>query len=203
MTAAAVLALAPDPALPGRDTLLDGGAMAERLAPLLRAEGPLERCRRVLVRYDPGQRLAVLYGIRAGGAEHRVVASAYADEARVPPGFAHDRELGAVLWTFPDDPRLGGLTSIVDWSQTPGALLGRGGVRAQLAGYVPEHRAVARFFPWRPAFSTFSMYATASGTWHAVPPMSTSTPSAPTSRASWIAPSFCRLSIIRSTTPTL
>src|SRR5439155_8551971 len=144
MTAAAALALAPDPALPGRDTLLDGGAMAERLAPLLRAEGPLERCRRVLVRYDPGQRLAVLYGIRAGGAEHRVVASAYADEARMPPGFAHDRELGAVLWTFPDDPRLGGLTSIADWSQTAGALLGRGGVRAQLARYVPEHRAVAR-----------------------------------------------------------
>ncbi|TMM01849.1 MAG: aminoglycoside phosphotransferase family protein [Actinobacteria bacterium] len=144
MTAAAALALAPDPALPGRDTLLDAGAMAERLAPLLRAEGPLERCRRVLVRYDPGKRLAVLYGIRAGGAEHRVVASAYADEARVPPGFAHDRELGAVLWTFPDDPRLGGLTSIADWSQTAGALLGRGGVRAQLARYVPEHRAVAR-----------------------------------------------------------
>src|SRR5262245_21190755 len=38
-----------------------------------------------------------------------------------------------------------------------------------------QHRADLRFFPWRPAFSTLAMYSNASGTLHAVSPMSTST----------------------------
>src|SRR5262249_28243351 len=38
-----------------------------------------------------------------------------------------------------------------------------------------QHRMVARFFPTRPAFSMFSIYSEATGTWHAVSPMSTAT----------------------------
>ncbi|HEY3020921.1 MAG TPA: aminoglycoside phosphotransferase family protein [Solirubrobacteraceae bacterium] len=144
MSIAAALPLAPDPALPGRDTLLDAGAMAERLAPLVGVAAPVERCRRVLVRYEPGKRLSVLYGLRAGAAEHRVVAAAYADPARAPRGLARDRELGAVVWAFPDDPRLAGLASIADGAATAAVLLGLPGVRTRLVGYVPEHRAVAR-----------------------------------------------------------
>src|SRR5688572_5529452 len=38
-----------------------------------------------------------------------------------------------------------------------------------------QHIAVLRFFPTRPIDSIFAMYAHASGTWHDVSPMSTST----------------------------
>jgi hypothetical protein len=45
----------------------------------------------------------------------------------------------------------------------------------QPTGTPHQHAACARFFPTRPIFSILEMYSQASGTWHDVSPMSTST----------------------------
>ena len=70
------VALAPDPAVPGRDVLLDTAEMAERLSVLMGAHGPVEVTRydRGRVKYRVGGSLRVVHEIEVAG-ERRIVAS--------------------------------------------------------------------------------------------------------------------------------
>jgi aminoglycoside phosphotransferase len=142
------MTLAPDPAVPQRDALLNpdvvgalyGGATAER----------------VYAKYRVGESLRVVY--RLDGAHHvaartfRDGASADAyDRARagaVPAGplppVLHARRLDAVFWTFPNDRKLDTLTLLRDGSPVLEELLGRPCAELRLVAYNAERSASAR-----------------------------------------------------------
>jgi hypothetical protein len=150
-------ALAPDPAVPGRDVLLDPRTAARRLESCM-AGVALQRCERLRVKYRVGESLRVLYAATARGREVPVSmrtfsvcrgGHAYRDalDAASPagalPAVAHDPGLGAVFWTFPNDRRIRDLPLLA----SPAALgkaLGRDCASAALAAYVPETAATAR-----------------------------------------------------------
>lgn len=139
--------LAPDPAVPQRDALLDPeivgglyGAVAER----------------VYAKYRVGESLRVVY--RLDGAHHvaartfRDGASADAyDRARagaVPAGplppVLHARELDTVFWTFPNDRKLATLTLLRNGSPALHELVGRPCAQLRLVAYNAERSASAR-----------------------------------------------------------
>jgi Ser/Thr protein kinase RdoA (MazF antagonist) len=144
-------ALALDPALPGRDDLLDPVLVAEILTGSLGglslevSEAELTR-----VKYRIGESLRVLYTVSAAGRRHLVTGrmftgglgvAAFAKAARHPGPTGGSRELrpaaydGArdtVWWSFPHDRRLVGLADVLDPVQLPS------GLRAGLGGNVGD-----------------------------------------------------------------
>jgi aminoglycoside phosphotransferase len=135
--------LTPDPAVPQRDVLLDGEQMARRMSSCMGVA--IDRCEPVRARYQVGRSLRVLYRASNRGAAHfvalRTFPGARGEEvfqrAREGawasgslPGVAHDPELGAVLFTFPNDRKVAGLRALV------------GGGR--LVAYAPEKCATVR-----------------------------------------------------------
>jgi aminoglycoside phosphotransferase len=147
--------LAPDPAVPQRDALLDAGRMAEFLGRRL-AGTPATNCERVNAKYRVGDSLRVAYRLEAGGAVHTVAgrtfagrsrrvferaAAGAADTGRVP-GVLHAPELETVFWTFPNDRRLTALRMLADGSLD--RLTGHRDVQARLVAYAPERAATVR-----------------------------------------------------------
>ena len=163
MTAAEVeaLRLAPDPAVPGRDLLLDREEMTRRLSRLLSANGRparIDRCARGRVKYRVGHSLRVVYELRVDGAPRLVASRTFAAElcervyaraletARPVDALrpvAEDPELGAVFWTFPNDRKLTTLPALAPATDTVSRLLGRPVAGTVLAAYAPEHSATA------------------------------------------------------------
>jgi aminoglycoside phosphotransferase len=152
-----VTALAPDPAVPARDLLLDPRIAAVRLQACLAGER-VESCERIRVKYRVGESLRVLYtaGLRRrgvpvtvrtfrGGRSARAFGQAL--ESAVPAGslppVAHDPELDAVFWVFPNDRRIRDLALLRD-PRALGRMLGRSRADARLVAYVPETSATAR-----------------------------------------------------------
>ena len=147
--------LAPDPAVPQRDALLDAREMAALLGPAL-AGAPATRCERVNAKYRVGDSLRVAYRLQVGGAVHTVAgrtfpgrsehvyarAAASAIGAGGVPGVLHAPELETVFWTFPNDRRLTALRLLADGSLD--RLTGYRGVRGRLVAYAPERSATAR-----------------------------------------------------------
>jgi aminoglycoside phosphotransferase (APT) family kinase protein len=146
MTPAVHDVLPQDPALPQRDLLLDGDAMARRL-PALLGTGAIDGCRPVRARYQLGRSLRVLYRVTEGESARLVALRTFAGKrseevyrraaATAAPsgssrGVAHDPELGAVLFAFPNDRKVAGLSALVD------------GPRSRLVAYAPEKCATAR-----------------------------------------------------------
>jgi len=147
--------------VPQRDDLLDAEAMRERFAALLATGGltAIEGCRRLSVRYYPGQFMQVLYAVDAGGTTHHVAARTFDSGARcehearegerhgVACGplrpLAADPRLRTVYWTFPNDRALPSLPRLAGRSPTLAGLLGRP-VDGRIVKYAPEVRAVAR-----------------------------------------------------------
>jgi aminoglycoside phosphotransferase len=144
-----VLKLAPDPAVPHRDALLNPEIVAG-LFPRATA------CDRVDAKYRVGESLRVVY--RLDGVHH-VAARTFADgrsagayqraRARsVPagplPAVLHVPELDAVFWAFPNDRRLGTLTLLADGSPALSELIGRPCARVRLVAYHAERSASAR-----------------------------------------------------------
>lgn len=161
--AARIPRLAPDPGVPGRDVLLDPEEMAERLAGLLGRDGPaeIERYACGRAKYKVGESLRVVHEIEVGGAPWIVASRTFADgrservyeralaEARdAGPllGVAHDPELHAVFWTFPNDRKLTTLPALLPATDTVSDLLGRPIARTVLAAYAPEKSATAACF---------------------------------------------------------
>jgi Phosphotransferase enzyme family len=150
-------ALAPDPAVPARDLLLDPDAAGARLEACLDGEA-VERCERLRVKYRVGESLRVLYAVTVRGRRTPVsvrtfrggrAAKAFrrALETAVPagplPAVAHDEELDTVFWAFPNDRRIGDL-ALLGKPEELGRLLGRPCAEARLVKYVPETSATAR-----------------------------------------------------------
>jgi aminoglycoside phosphotransferase len=150
-------ALAPDPAVPARDLLLDPRAAAARLRARLHEEG-IDRCERLRVKYRVGESLRVLYAVTLRGRRVPVSVRTFRDgrsadafrqalETAVPadslPPVARDADLDAVFWVFPNDRRIRDL-SLLGEPRTLGCLLGRPHADARLVAYVPEISATAR-----------------------------------------------------------
>ena len=166
MRAAAVRAplLAPDPRVPGRDVLLDAGQMTDRLARLLGRDGPAEidSYARGRAKYKVGESLRVVHEIEVDGAAWIVASRTFPDgrservyeralaETRENGGplrgVAHDPELRAVFWTFPNDRKLATLPALLPATDTVSGLLGRPIARTVLAAYAPEKSATAACF---------------------------------------------------------
>jgi Ser/Thr protein kinase RdoA (MazF antagonist) len=160
-TAGARHGLAPDPALPARDELLDPARVAELLSAFLGA-GRLDVSGAELVRvkYRIGEGLRVLYRLDVAGHAHLVSgrmftggqsAAAYRPAARnaLPSnGLQSNRLHSTVLdkgrdtvwWTFPNDRRLVGLDAVLDPARLPPALRGAVGAwsRSTVVEYAPE-----------------------------------------------------------------
>ena len=150
--------LAPDPAVPHRDALLDGRRVAELLSGRLLDGEPVEACRRKFAKYRVGESLRVVYRIAAGGRDHHVAARGFAPGASAmayhralsaavpaPPlrPVVHVPELDAVFWTFPNDRRLTTLPLLAGRSGTLDRLVGRPSVTPRLVAYSAERSASA------------------------------------------------------------
>jgi aminoglycoside phosphotransferase len=156
---ATVPALAPDPGVPGRDVLLDDAAMAERLSRLLSFNGalPIDRYGRGRVKYRVGDSLRVVHELEIAGVPWLVASRTFAGrsqdvyeravrgatEAGPLRAVAHDRELEAVFWTFPNDRKIGSLAALAPATDTVSRLLDRPIARTVLAAYAPEKSATA------------------------------------------------------------
>jgi Phosphotransferase enzyme family len=140
--------LAPDPAVPQRDALLDERAVARRLG--------VERCVPVYAKYRVGESLRVGYRTEAGDrlavrtfdagasatAYRRAVATAVPARALEP--VVHAPELDAVFWTFPNDRRLTTLPLLAGRSRALDQLLGRACAGTRLVAYAPERSATVQ-----------------------------------------------------------
>jgi aminoglycoside phosphotransferase len=142
--------LAPDPAVPMRDALLDERGMAERFG--------ADACERMNAKYRVGDSLRVVYRLDTAGTSHtlagrtfagrsasvyrRALARAAAPADGLPP-VLHLPELETVFWTFPNDRRLAGLRLLADGSGELDRLVGRRVARTRLMAYAPERAATA------------------------------------------------------------
>ncbi len=157
------LLLAPDPAVPGRDVLLDGEEMAERLSRLLGRDAPatIDRYERGRVKYKVGESLRLVHELEIDGAPWLVASRTFRDGrsasvyeralAEAPDAgplhaVAHDPELETVFWTFPNDRKLATLPALLPGTDTVSRLLGRPIARTVLAAYAPEKSATAACF---------------------------------------------------------
>lgn len=150
--------LDPDPAVPQRDLLLDPNVVAERLSRVLGPNGRLrvDDCRQVRVKYRIGARLRLVHRLRLGATRVDVATSTFPtlerseraygeaprDAAAAGPArpVAHDRELTAVFWTFPNDRKIANLPALVE----PAPELARlcpAWSRSAVAAYAPEKTA--------------------------------------------------------------
>jgi aminoglycoside phosphotransferase (APT) family kinase protein len=157
MTITSNVKLAPDSALPYRDVLLEPAAMRERLGPALGIDmqaglGELSVAR---VNYQVGKSLRTVYRADIGGTERTIAARMFggaksadvylrcapgAKAVAMLRGIAHDPEIGAVYWVFPNDRKIASLQAVLDPSMTvPG--IGRVPVRKRLVAYAPEKSA--------------------------------------------------------------
>lgn len=134
---------AADPALPGRDLLLDPDVAGEHLGRLLGRS--LDGCELVRVKYRIGESLRVSY--RTGPAELWTVrvfrGGDSAAAARKAPGAVHDPALDAVWWPFPADRRLRDLAEVLRPAPDL-AGLAPGWVASELVEYSPERAATFR-----------------------------------------------------------
>src|SRR6266496_4209652 len=147
-------ALAGDPAVPHRDTLLAPEAVAEVIAErLVRTGEPPTACERVRATYRVGDSLRVLHRVEIGGeslfiaartfpserlenALVRLVANAVPTDPLLPAVAVP--ELGALFWTFPNDRKL---TSLRSLRATVGELLDTAPAKMSLVAYAPEKSA--------------------------------------------------------------
>jgi aminoglycoside phosphotransferase len=129
--------LAPDPALPRRDALLEPLTMAEVISQRLHGGVPVERCERVYVKYRVGESLRVVY--RYGGGHYVTARST----AKPPVAGIVAPEIGAVLSPFPHDRKLPALPALAPGSPVLERLLGRP-CTPRLVAYAAEQAAAAQ-----------------------------------------------------------
>jgi hypothetical protein len=152
--ALAVTALAPDPAVPQRDTLLDEDAVRGLIADRLVREGAeVTACERLRATYRYGDGLRVLHRVevagrifpvgartfpseRLGRLEARMLAASVPTEPLLPVAAAP--EVGALLWTFPNDRKL---APVRELEAVLGGLLGAPPAATALVAYAPEKSA--------------------------------------------------------------
>ncbi len=135
--------LAPDPAVPQRDALLDPARIAALFG--------VERAERVNAKYRVGESLRVAYRLdgehtiagrtfngRSGQVYRRAAATAL--PAGDLPGVSHAAELETVFWAFPNDRRLTALRRLGDLD----GLVGCPVAGTRLVAYAPERAATVQ-----------------------------------------------------------
>jgi tRNA A-37 threonylcarbamoyl transferase component Bud32 len=160
---ARVAPFAADPRVPGRDTLLDAREMTARLSRLLGEDGPvrISRYGRGRVKYRIGDSLRVVHEVRVAGTRCLVASRTFPDGrsqevyeralARAEPAgtlraVAHDPELEAVFWTFPNDRKIPNLAALGPATAFVSELIGRRISRTELVAYAPEKAATVACF---------------------------------------------------------
>jgi tRNA A-37 threonylcarbamoyl transferase component Bud32 len=155
MTASAIVNFAPDAALPQRDLLLDVDEVTRRFAAQLGAGGAIKitRCEQIRVKYSPGTSLRVLHRIQIEDASYTVAARAFtagrsksvfeeAAKDAFPCGpllpVAHDAELEAVYWTFPNDRRMTNLSVLASPPESLAVIDGQRWTQSRVVAYAPE-----------------------------------------------------------------
>jgi aminoglycoside phosphotransferase len=141
--------LAPDPAVPQRDALLDEQRMGDVLGTALTGSAA-DGCERVNAKYRVGESLRIVYRIAAGGESHTIAGRTFAGRsasvyrrAGAWPAVLHAPELETVFWTFPNDRRLSGLHLLDGRSGALDRLVGQAVARTRLVAYAPERAATA------------------------------------------------------------
>lgn len=146
--------LAPDPAVPTRDALLDAPRMAALLGE--RLTGTAATGERVNAKYRVGESLRVAYRLETCAGTRTVAGRTFrgrsarafrrAADAAIPvggiPPVLHLPELDAVFWTFPNDRRLERL-GLLAGGKALDRLVGGTDVRTRLVAYAPERAATA------------------------------------------------------------
>jgi len=153
--------LAPDPALPQRDLLLDAEQMASRLSLLVHKGGAVAigSCEKQRIKYRVGQSLRVLYRVGVNGDCHLIAARALPQgikrravhaatpnqaAARPPSQPVYDGALNTLFWTYPNDRKIRSLDLL---SEMPSALadaMGSRWTRSEVVAYAPEKCVTAR-----------------------------------------------------------
>lgn len=149
--------LAPDPALPQRDLLLDEQQMAVRLSVLFTRgrSAVVDSSEKQRVKYRIGESLRVLYRVSLNGRAHLVAAKAFAepsastatgasgDAAQTSARFV-DRNLRAAFWIFPEDRKLKHLSLLRDRPETFATVLAGNWCQSERVAYVPEKCATVK-----------------------------------------------------------
>ena len=148
--------LAPDPALPQRDLLLDDQQMAARLALLITHHGPsvVDSCEKQRIKYRIGESLRILYRLYVNGRPHLIAAKAFAEPyAETAAGAAaifensrqfFDRDLRTSFWVCPNDRKIAHLKLLRDSPETLSHVLGGNWQHSEAIAYVPEKCATVR-----------------------------------------------------------
>ena len=154
--ASASFGLAPDPALPQRDLLLDDRQMAAHLSLLITRGGPsvIDSCEKQRIKYRIGESLRVLYRLGLNGNAHLIAAKAFAgpfsetaagiSEIAQHKSVQFDSDIGAVFSVFPDDRKIRHLSLLRDKPETLSLVLGGKWHRSEGIAYVPEKCATVR-----------------------------------------------------------
>lgn len=154
------IALAPDPAVPQRDHLMDLDAIARLLSMRLGRHGsiPIRSCRLGCVTYRPGKRLRVVYQVGIDGRDLHIVASTFRDRSSGERAYqsamgtarcsgplrpvVYDAGLETVFWMFPNDRKIENLPTVAGAEEDLTGLVDRCWVRSRLVDYKPETSAV-------------------------------------------------------------
>jgi len=141
--------LAPDPALPQRDLLLDDQQMAGRLSLLISRRGSavVDSCEKKRVKYRIGESLRILYRVSVSGRTHLIAAKAVAGPgataAHRASGF-FDSDLRAAFWECCHDRKLEYLSLLRDRPETLSRVLGDTWHHSEDVAYLPEKCATVR-----------------------------------------------------------
>ena len=148
--------LAPDPALPQRDLLLDDEQMAARFSLLITPDGPpvVDSCEKQRIKYRVGESLRILYRLYVNGRPHLIAAKAFAEPyAETAAGATaifensrqfFDRDLRTSFWVCPNDRKIAHLSLLRDSPETLSRVLGGNWQRSEAIAYVPEKCATVR-----------------------------------------------------------
>ena len=150
-----MIALAPDPALPQRDLLLDDQQMAVRLSSLITRRGPsvIAGCEKQRVKYRIGESLRVLYRLSVNGRSQLISARAFAGP---------DAE--TVFSLFPADRKIKHLALLHDKPKTLANVIRGRWRHSECVAYVPEKCATVRCLDRKGQVIGYAkMYAAAEG----------------------------------------
>ena len=134
--------LAPDPALPQRDLLLNDQQMAARLSSLI-SPSVIGTCEKQRIKYRIGESLRVLYRLSVNGRAHLVAARAFAGSSGKSAQFV-DSNIRAVFWMFPNDRKIKHLSLLRDTPEKLATVLTGKWYQSEGVAYVPEKCATVR-----------------------------------------------------------
>ena len=149
--------LAPDPALPQRDLVLDDQEMAARLALLLGRRGPsvIDGLEKQRIKYRIGESLRVLYRLSVNGRAHLIAAKVFAGPySKTAVGISEisqwksaqfvDSDIRAAFWMFPNDRKIKHLNLLRNRPEKLATVLGGKWYQSEGVAYVPEKCATVR-----------------------------------------------------------